>query len=96
MPWSRGLPSNPKYKTRQHRMERAKWAKLMAAQGYLVCAQPVCVMGDRTIGKGQAWHAGHDETGTSYIGPVHAECNVKDAAVRANQRSQGVTHRWAL
>lgn len=85
---------NPKYKTREHRAERAKWVELMDAQGYLVCAQPVCVMVTRTISKGEQWHTAHDDTGTTYIGPAHARCNVKDGARRGNQRSNGIVHRW--
>lgn len=96
MPWDRGTPSNPKYKTREHRAERAKWATLMHTQGHLACAQPVCVMTTRTINNGEPWHVGHDETGTAYIGPVHAACNIKDAAVRANRRSRGIVRRWPL
>lgn len=92
---------NPKYKTREHRRERAKWARLMASQGYLECQQPVCVMPTRIINDGDRWHLGHDDTGAAYIGPTHMTCNVKDGARRGNRRSRGLpddeTHRrWAV
>ena len=95
MPWVRGQPSNPKYRTKAHRMERAKYVQQMERTGYLVCAQPMCVMPTRIIQAGQAWHLGHDDTGTQYIGPTHAYCNVRDGAKRARSR-QDRPQRWPL
>jgi transcription initiation factor TFIIIB Brf1 subunit/transcription initiation factor TFIIB len=95
MPWDRSAPADPKYRSKAHRDERAKYVRQMQRDGYLVCAQPVCVMGDRTIHQGERWCAGHDDTGTRYIGPVHHRCNERDAAVRANARSHTAT-RWKL
>jgi hypothetical protein len=86
---------NPKYKTREHRQERAKWVLLMATQGYLICAQPTCLMPDRTIESGDRWHLGHDETGQNYIGPTHVTCNVVDGAKRGRAR-QMQAKRWAV
>jgi hypothetical protein len=96
MPWDRTTPTDPKYRTAEHRRERAKWVTILEQQGYLVCAQPVCVMAQRTIGQGDAWHLGHNDSGTGYIGPTHARCNVRDGAVRGNARSRGAetVRRW--
>ena len=99
MPWDRSAPTNPKYRTRQHRAERARWARILKRLGVVTCAQPVCVMPTREICAGDPWHLGHDDTGTAYIGPVHPLCNIKDAAVRASARSRGsggAARRWAL
>lgn len=95
MPWDRSAPSDPKYRTREHRAERKRLTQQMNRDGLLVCAQPVCVMSTRTIAAGEPWHVGHDDTGTRYIGPVHPECNIRDAAVRARARRDR-PRRWEL
>jgi hypothetical protein len=86
MPWDRSTPSDPKYRSREHRAERKRLEQEMQRVGYLTCAQPVCVMPTRIIRPGEPWHVGHDDTGTAYIGPVQERCNVHDAAVRARAR----------
>lgn len=69
----------------------------MKRDGYLLCAQPVCVMATRTIYPADKWCAGHDDSGTRYIGPVHFLCNSKDGARLGRQR-QGdpVVRRWTV
>src|SRR4051794_14072190 len=97
MPWDRSTPTDPKYRTKAHRDERAKYVRQMKRDGYLICAQPVCVMGERTIQRHDDWHLGHDETGMQYIGPTHAACNVKDGARRARaRRDDPIVRRWAV
>lgn len=93
--WGTG-PTKAKYRSPEHRRERARLVLLMETQGYLTCAQPVCVMATRTIEQGEAWHLGHDDLGISFIGPTHATCNVKDGARRGNARSRGPARRWAV
>lgn len=101
MPWSttRAAGTAAKYRTPEHRRERAKYVRQMERDGYLVCQQPICLMPSRVIQRGQLWHLGHDATGTTYIGPVCAHCNRVDGAKRGNARSRGVTdkpRRWVL
>jgi hypothetical protein len=98
MPWSTTRPgTQAKYRTARHRAERAKWVRQMERVGFLICAQPECVMYDRIIERFDAWHVGHDASGTAYIGPVHPTCNVRDAALRANARSKvRRVSRWSL
>ncbi len=90
MPWDRSAPTNPKYRSKEHRAERARLARQMEREGYLICAQPECVMPSRLIRQGDEWHVGHDDSGTQFIGPVQAKCNIRNAAVRANRRSRGL------
>jgi len=93
--WDRSQPTDPKYRSKAHRDERARWVREIKRAGSVQCAQPECVMGERTIYDGQPWHLGHDDTGTRYIGPCHPRCNVKDGAVRGRQR-QVTPSRWAI
>lgn len=101
MPWSttRAPGTNAKYRSAEHRRERAKYVRQMERDGYLICQQPICLMPTRVIRAGQPWHLGHDDSGTVYIGPVCAHCNRVDGAKRGNQRSRGFVaapRRWAL
>jgi hypothetical protein len=73
------------------------WQREIDRAGSVQCAQPECVMDDRTIYAGQPWHLGHDDTGTHYIGPVHPQCNARDGARRGNARSRGAApRRWVI
>ena len=91
MPWSTTRPAGTqaKYRTPEHRRERARLKAQLDRDGYLVCAQPVCVMGDRLIRPGERWCAGHDDEGLTYIGAVHFDCNSRDGARRGNARARG-------
>jgi len=70
----------------------------MERDGYLICQQPTCLHPTPVILPGQPWHLGHDDTGTHYIGPVHARCNRIDGAVRGNRKSRGIETpiRWVI
>lgn len=98
MAWDRSAPTDPKYRSKAHRDERAKYVRQMERDGYLVCAQPVCVMPTRIIQRGDRWHLGHDASGTQFIGPVCARCNVVDGARRGNAKARGVGEpdRWVV
>lgn len=99
MPWDRSQPTDPKYRSKAHRAERAKWQREIDRAGSVQCAQPECVMDSRTIWAGQAWHLGHAEDGVTYIGPVHPQCNWRDGARRGNARARGLhdaPRRWPL
>ncbi len=98
MPWAKSKPDPSKYHTPEHRAIRDGYKAQLQRDGYLICAQPVCVKTTRTITPGERWCAGHDETGTRYIGPVHWDCNNHDAAVRGNQNRHRPPQprRWVL
>ena len=96
MAWdsSRG-PTDPKYRSREHKAYRAGLVKQLNRDGYLICTATVCVMPTREITNpnGRArdgLHAGHDDTGTRYVGPQHAACNVRDGAKRGRERQTNV------
>ena len=59
--WPRNPGRDAKYQTREHRQERARLVALMAAQGFLMCAQPECLLATRVIHFGERWHLGHDD-----------------------------------
>lgn len=97
MPWSRNRPNggrvNPKYRTREHLAQCATYKAQLERDGYLICAEPICLMRSRTIVPGMAWAAGHDPTGTRYLGPVHRRCNNREASVRARARQTTTARR---
>lgn len=98
MPWRTARPggskTDAKYRSREHRAQRKALEAQLARDGYLTCGQPICKMPDRTILPGMRWCAGHDDTGTAYVGAVHWRCNVVDGSVRARQRQQASRLRW--
>ena len=98
MPWSGSRPNggkvNPKYRTPEHLATCAAYKAQLERDGYLVCAEPICVMPSRTILPGMQWAAGHDPSGTRYIGPVHRRCNAREASVRARARQTSSPLRW--
>lgn len=96
MPWTKRSGAAAKYRTPEHRAWRKYYKQRMREQGYLFCAQPVCIKPTATISPGEPWHVGHDDTGTVTIGPVHRDCNLKDAAVRARAKQLTPTKRWVL
>jgi len=44
-----------------------------------------CLYTSRWIQPGSRWVLGHNDAGTAWIGPVHARCNLKDAAQRGGK-----------
>lgn len=95
-PWTRrpnGGKVNPKYRTKQHLDQCAAYKAQLERDGYLTCAEPLCVMRCRTILPGMKWAAGHDPSGSYYIGPVHRRCNAHEAAVRARARQTTTAQR---
>lgn len=104
MGWDRKAPTNPKYRTAEHRDYRASLVRQLKRDGYLMCTATVCVMPSRMITNpnGRArdgLHAGHHDDGVTYRGPEHRACNIHDAAKRARAR-QGrrapASRRWIL
>lgn len=96
-PWSRrpnGGKVNPKYRTRQHLDQCAAYKQQLERDGYLTCAERECVMPTRTILPGMKWAAGHDPSGSYYIGPVHRRCNSREASKRARAMQTATRLRW--
>lgn len=104
MSWSRRpRGTQDKYRSREHRNERARLIAELARVGSTQCAQPECVMPSRLILPGDPVALGHDATGRWYIGLVHKRCNDRDGAKRGNRRSRRLRAnrdpaggRWAL
>lgn len=93
MPWDRTQSTNPKYRSKQHRLTRERLIKELRRAGHAQCAQPICIMPTRTITPGMPVHLGHDDTGTTYIGLVHAQCNITDGARRARAKQNPAPRR---
>ena len=103
MTWDRGQPTNPKYRSPEHRAYLAGLKRDLNAQGYLICAAPTCKFDGRVITNPNGLDpdgltAGHLPDGQTYNGPEHRACNLHEAAVRANRRSHGrdLPTRWVL
>jgi hypothetical protein len=99
MPWSVG-PTNPKYRTAEHRHLRAQYVRQIRAGYELRCTAKVCLLGTPiTNPNGNApdgLHLGHEDNGIDYAGPQHNVCNKTDGARRGNARSRGDVRRWDL
>lgn len=103
MPWqtTRTPGTSEKYRTAEHRRERARLVAQLERDGYLICTAAVCVMPSRIITNANGrdadgLHAGHNDDGVTYAGPQHNACNVKDGARRGNRRARQGRRRWAL
>ena len=96
----RKTTGNPKYKTAEHRKLRAHYATQLRAGLVLTCTATTCVMPSRamTNPNGNApdgLHLGHNDDGTTYAGPQHNACNVKDGA-RRGRAKQNQPRRWRI
>jgi hypothetical protein len=91
MPWDRSQPTDPKYRTREHKQYRTHLLALLKQHGYLTCTANTCHLPTRTITNPNGSHndgltAGHADNGVDYDGPQHRTCNTKDGAKRARAR----------
>jgi hypothetical protein len=102
MPWDTTRPADAKYRTRQHRELRAHYVRRIRAGDALECTAAVCLFNRAPITNpnGNArdgLHLGHNDDGVTYAGPQHNACNVRDAAIRGNERSgTRSSSRWVL
>ena len=98
MPWDKSRPRgqgvDAKYRTKQHRDTVKAYKQQLARDGQAQCAQPICVMRSRLILLGMRWCAGHDDSGSHYIGLVHEQCNRSDGGRRARARQTASPLRW--
>lgn len=82
----------------EHRKERARWEPTVQA-GEAFCQQGIpgngssgtCLHRTRWIRPGSRWALGHNDQRTTWIGPVHADCNHADASRRGGQTT---AHRY--
>ena len=100
MPWDRSQPTDPKYRTREHRQYVASLKAKLLRDGVLWCTARECLFDSRAIvnrdGRDDdGLTAGHADNGVDYDGPQHRACNIHDAAVRARGR-RGRPSRWDL
>ena len=86
-------PTDPKYRTKEHRDRRAALVRQIKAGHLVECTADECVIGDRAITNTDGrdcdgLHLGHNADGITYAGPQHRACNIRDGARRANVRSR--------
>lgn len=83
----------------KHKRERTRWARILKAEGLLVCAtagkSPNC---PQVIRDGDDWDLGHTEDRTGYIGPQCVPCNRGDGgrngAKVTNTKRQMTVRDW--
>lgn len=95
MPWDRSQPTDPKYRSKEHRDTLAAYKAELYRHGYVMCAAERCLFPSRVITNPNGREpdgitAGHNPDGVTYNGPEHRQCNLHEAAVRA-RRSQDMT-----
>ncbi len=76
-----------------HKRERARWSPVIA-RGQGQCHAVRCLHPTRDIEPGTEWDLGHDETGTRWTGPEHADCNRSEGATRGNRMRGETSLRW--
>jgi hypothetical protein len=84
VPWSNSSRRSSKY-GREHRAERARHMAALQRAGSGICAERVCVKRTRVIYPSDDLHLCHDPSGQHVIGLGHADCNRREAAVRARR-----------
>jgi hypothetical protein len=62
--------------------------KRMNQQTDMVCAQPICVMPNRVIHRGDPFDTAHDDAGLAVIGPAHPRCNRHEAGKKRHRPTQ--------
>jgi len=89
MAWAAPLSGASREERRQHAIAKSKWRPIVEA-GAARCQQGIpgngssgtCIHRTRAIHRGQPWALGHRDDRAGYIGPVHADCNQRDASSR--------------
>ncbi|MGZ6576560.1 MAG: hypothetical protein ACXVHJ_36955, partial [Solirubrobacteraceae bacterium] len=87
MSWADSRPCgrgyvNPKYRTPEHRAKVREYKALRDA------GQAYCWRCGGWIAPGAQVHAGHDASGTRYMGPECPPCNRSDAGKRARAKQE--------
>ena len=99
MGWDRTQPTDPKYRTKQHRDLLARYKQAIRRHGYVTCAAARCLLPTRAITNTRGMEpdgvtVGHEDDGVGIRGPEHRACNLRDAAVRARARQDTCPRRW--
>jgi hypothetical protein len=77
---------------------RKRWEPVVAAGGVM------CARCRKPIHPREKWHLGHDDSGTRWIGPEHAACNLADGGRKraaqlygrpAGEASTATPARWS-
>lgn len=92
-------PTAAKYRSPQHRAERARLVRQLDRDGYLECTAVVCLMNSRVITNPNGrdpdgLHLGHEDDGVTIRGPEHGLCNVTDGSRRGRARQTETTLEW--
>lgn len=95
--------AKPKYDTPEHRAERKRLERLVAA-GRAYCVEPICLeeLDGRTrwIPPNSQWHVPHNEDGVTYRGgAAHSRCNSSEGSRRWHsrlKRNSQPPRRWEL
>lgn len=100
MAWDRSAGTHPKYRSAEHKRERARLVAQLKRDGVLWCTAVVCLMPSRAITnpngrEPDGLHLGHEDDGATIRGPEHGRCNTHDGAVRGRAR-QDPPRRWEL
>lgn len=93
--------TDPKYRTRAHRLKVAEYKRDLAREGALQCTARECLLESRDITNPDGRQpdgltAGHNDDGDQYDGPQHRICNVTDGARRGRAQQDQDAHRWIL
>lgn len=89
MTWRAPLSGDDAEQRRKHRRLKEHWRPIVAA-GHATCQQGIpgngssgtCLHRTRRIAPTDPWCLGHRDDRRGWIGPVHADCNQRDAASR--------------
>lgn len=98
MTFDRSAPTDPKYRSREHRELRGHYVRRIRNGEPLDCTADECLFGTPiTNANGNdddGLHLGHNADGVTYAGPQHRACNVKDGARRGRARQDVTQLQW--
>lgn len=77
--WRNAKPYGDRGYGWQHKRERARWIPIVAM------GRTACWRCQLLIKPSDAWHLGHNDDRTGYMGPEHKDCNIGAASRRAHE-----------
>lgn len=69
----------------RHQQQRARWAKVIKADGGAQCMADKCLMRTRWINPDEDWDLGHYPGQRGWRGPEHVKCNRSEGARNSNR-----------